>query len=146
MNCSISTVVSATDLTPLDVANALAGLPFIGWRRSADRCRKWKEEPEGLSFGIFRILLRIVRANVRRSDLMRDADKFLEAKSPIGNKFALADLRENRYYLRRSIAAVLEQGTKRVDLAAAISREYWKRKSHPTAVDRAFAEEERIVK
>ncbi len=133
-------------LTPLDVANALAGLPFIGWRRSADRCRKWKEEPEGISFGIFRILLRIVRANVRRSDLMRDADKFIEAKSPIGNKFALADLRENRYYLRRSIAAVLEQGTKRVDLTAAISREYWKRKSHPTAVDRAFAEEERIVK
>jgi len=133
-------------LTPLDVANALAGLPFIGWRRSADRCRKWKEEPEGLSFGIFRILERIVRANARRSDLMRDADKFLEAKRPTGNKFALADLRENRYYLRRSIAAVVEQGTRRADLAAAISREYWKRKSHPTAVDRAFAEEERIVK
>jgi hypothetical protein len=133
-------------LTPLDVANALAGLPFICWRRSADRCRKWKEEPEGLSFGIFRILLRIVRANVRRSDLMRDADKFLEAKGPTGNKFALADLRENRYYLRRAITAVLEQGTRRAHLAASISREYWKRKSHPTAVDRAFAEEERIVK
>lgn len=133
-------------LTPLDVANALAGLPFIGWRRSADRCRKWKEEREGLSFGIFRILLRIVRANVRRSDLMRDADKFLEAKSGTGNKFALADLRENRYYLRRSITAVLEQGTRRADLAAAISREYWKRKSRPTVIDRAFAEEERIVK
>ncbi|MGP0021257.1 MAG: hypothetical protein ACLPHP_21995 [Candidatus Sulfotelmatobacter sp.] len=133
-------------LTPLDIANALAGLPFICWRRSADRCRKWKGEPEGLSFGIFRILLRVVKANVRRSDLMRDADKFLEAKRPTGNKFALADLRENRYYLRRSIAAVLEQGMRRADLAAAISREYWKRKSHPTAVDRAFAEEEKIVK
>jgi hypothetical protein len=133
-------------LRPLYVANALAGLPFICWRRSADRCRKWKEEPEGLSFGIFRILLRIVRANVRRSDLMRDADKFLEAKRPIGNKFALADLRENRYYLRRAITAVLEQGTRRAQLAGSISREYWKRKSHPTAVDRAFAEEERIVK
>lgn len=133
-------------LTPLNLANALAGLPFMGWRRSADRCRKWKEDPGGLSFEIFRILLRIVRANVRRSDLMRDADEFLEAKRSTGNKFALADLREHRYYLRRSIAAVLEQGTKRADLAAAISREYWKRKSNPSAVDRAFAGEERIVK
>jgi hypothetical protein len=134
-------------LTPLDIANALAGIPFICWRRSADRCRKWKEDPAGgLSFEIFRILLRIVRANVRRSDLMRDADKFLEAKSPIGNNFALTDLRENRYYLRRSIGAALEQGTRRAHLVAAISREYWKRKSSPTAIDHAFAEEERIVK
>ena len=133
-------------LTPLDVANALAGLPFIGWRRSVDRCRKWKEDSGGLSFEIFRILQRIIRANVRRSDLLRDADNLLEANHPAGEKFALADLRENRYYLRRSVAAVLEQGTKRADLAAAISREYWKRKSNPTVVDRAFAEEERIVK
>ena len=133
-------------LRPLNVANALAGLPFMGWRRSADRCRKWKEDSGGLSFEIFRILQRIVDANVRRSDLMRDADEFLEAKRPAGKRFALADLRENRYYLRRSIKAVLGQGTRRPQLAAAISREYWKRKSNPTVVDRAFSEEERIMK
>lgn len=133
-------------LKPLEAANALAGLPFICWRRSAERCRKWKEDSGGLSFEIFRILQRIVSANARRSDLIKDADKFLESKRPPGAKFALADLRENRYYLRRSIRSVLEQGTRRSELAAAISREYWKRKSQPDAVDRAFAAEERIKK
>jgi hypothetical protein len=133
-------------LNPLNVANALAGLPFIGCRQSAKRCRKWPEESGGLSYEIFRILQRIVRANIRRSDLIRDADKWLEAPRPNGKAFAIADLRENRYYLRRSISAVLKQDMRRTQLVGAISREYWKRKSNPSAIDRAFAEEERIVK
>jgi hypothetical protein len=102
-----------------------------------------------LSYGIFRILQRIVSANVRRSDLVRDADKWLEAPGPVGKgwkAFAVADLRQNRYYLRRAISAVLKEGTIRARLPGAISKEYWRRKSNPTAVDRAFAEEERIVK
>jgi hypothetical protein len=99
-----------------------------------------------LSYEIFRILQRIVRANVRRSDLIRDADNWLEARRSNGKAFAIADLRENRYYLRRSISAVLKQDMTRAQLPGAISREYWKRKSNPSAIDRAFAEEERIVK
>jgi hypothetical protein len=133
-------------LNPLNVANALAGLPFIGCRQSATRCLKWPEDSGGLSYGIFGILEKIVNGNVRRSDLVRNADEWLEARFPKGNKYAIADLRENRYYLRRSIRFVLEQGTNRARLPGAISREYWKRKSNPTALDRAFAEDERIVK
>jgi hypothetical protein len=133
-------------LNPFNVAKALAGLPFIGCRQSAKRCRKWPENSGGLSYGIFCILKQIVNANVRRSDLIGDADKWLEARFPRGNKYAITDLRENHYYLRRSIRAVLEQHTKRARLPGAISREYWKRKSNPTALDRAFAEDERIVK
>lgn len=133
-------------LNPLNVANALAGLPFIGCRRSASRCRKWKEDSGGLSFEIFRIFQRIVGANVRRSDLVRDAERLLRAQRASGKPFALADLREHWYYLRRSMTAALEEGTARAHLPAAISREYWKRKSNPSAIDRAFAEEERIVK
>jgi len=132
-------------LTPFNVANALAGLPFIGCRHSAKRCRKWPEDSSGLSYGIFRILQRIVRANVRRADLSRNTEKWLRSRRPGGERFAIADLRENWYYLRRSISAVLEQSTSRAQLPAAISREYWQRKSTPSAIDRAFAEEERIV-
>jgi hypothetical protein len=132
-------------LNPFNVAKALAGLPFIGCRQSAKRCRKWPEDSAGLSYGIFCILKQIVNANVRRSDLIGDADEWLEMRVPKGNKYAIADLRENRYYLRRSIRAVLEQRTNRARLPGAISREYWKRKSNPTALDRAFAGDERIV-
>jgi len=135
-------------LNPLNVANALAGLPFIGCRHSIKRCRKWPEGTGGLSYGIYCILERIVSANVRRSDLIKDADKLLEANRPIGKAwkaFAIADLRKNRYYLRRSISAALDQGIGRARLAGVISKEYWKRKSNPSALDRAFAEDESIV-
>ena len=110
-------------LTPLNVANAVAGLPFIGCRHSTRRCRQWPEDSDGLSYGIFRILERIVSDNVRRSDLLRDTDKWLEARRPKGNAYAIADLRENRYYLRRSIRAALEQGPE----SRSIARCYFER-------------------
>lgn len=133
------------ELTPLNVANALAGLPFIGCRQSVRRCKKWPDDSSGLSYGIFQILDRIISNSARRSDLVRDAERWLRARRPNGKAFAIADLREHWYYLRRSISSVLEQGTTRAHLAGAISRDYWKRKSSPSAIDRAFAEEERIV-
>jgi hypothetical protein len=109
------------------------------------RCKKWPDDSGGLSYGIFQILERIISTNARRPDLVRDAERWLRARRPNGKAFAIADLREHWYYLRRSISSVLEQGTTRAQLAAAISREYWKRKSSPSAIDRAFADEEKIA-
>jgi hypothetical protein len=131
-------------LNPLNVANALAGLPFIGCRHSIKRCRKWPDNSGGLSYGIYRILQRIGSGNIRRSELIRDAERFLRGRHP-GKSFAIPDLREHWYYLRRSISVVLQQGIPMSRLASAISREYWKRKLNPNAVDRAFSTDERIV-
>jgi len=132
-------------LNPLNIANALAGLPFIGCRQSVRRCKKWPDDPTGLSYGIFQIFEKIISTNARRGDLERDAERWLRTRHPKGNAFAIADLREHWYYIRRSITTVLEQDTLRPRLAAAISREYWKRKSNPSAIDLAFAEDEKIV-
>ena len=131
-------------LIPLNVANALSGLPFIGCRHSVRRCRKFHGEVTGgLSYEIFNIIRKIVRANVRRSELIRDAQKWIrKLHSP--KSFGILDLRQNWYYFRRAISAVLDQGMSRALLPSAISQEYWRRKSNQTPLDRAFAEEERI--
>jgi hypothetical protein len=131
-------------LDPLNLANALAGLPLIGCRHSIKRCRRFHGEVTGgLSFQIFNIIRRLVEGNVRRSNLIRDAERWLRNwRSP--KSFGISDLRQNWYYFRRAIKAVLDQGTSRTLLPSAISREYWRRKSNPTVVDRAFAAEERI--
>jgi len=134
-------------LTPLNLANALAGLPYIGWRQSAARCRKHPSTQEnGQSIQIFKAIERIVRSGVRRSDLIKHAETWLrdrKTKKSLGP----TELRKKWYYLRWSIKTVLE-AEPRVpsrSLPFAITREYWKRTSRPSNVDPLFEEEERIV-
>ena len=132
-------------LTPLNVANALAGLPFVGWRRSAKRCQKWPAAGVGgLSYQIFEIIRRIVQASTRRSALITDAENWLRSRRSTESS-GISDLQQNWYYLRRSIKAALDDRTSRSQLPSLISQEYWRRKSNPSPVDWAFAEEERIV-
>jgi hypothetical protein len=133
-------------LNPVNVANALAGLPFIGCRQSVKRCRKWPADGSGgLSYQIFQILRRIVQANTRRPDLIKDAERWLRSRRAAESS-GVSELQLHWYYLRRSIKTALDQNTSRPQLPAAISREYWRRKSHPSAIDRAFAEEEQILR
>ena len=135
-------------LTPLNIANALAGLPHIGWRQSTNRCRtKAAVGVDGKSIQVFRTIERIVRSSVRRVDLIRHAEKWLRSQKGKKKSLGVSELQEKWYYLRWSIKAVIE-AVPRVqtrDLPYAIAREYRKRISRPSNVDLLFEEEERIV-
>jgi hypothetical protein len=134
-------------LTPLNLANAVAGLPYIGWRQSAARCRKHPSTQEnGQSIQIFKAIEHIVRSCVRRSDLIKHAETSLRDRKT-KRSLGATELRKKWYYLRWSIKTVLE-AEPRVSsrsLPFAITREYWKRTSRPSNVDALFEEEERIV-
>jgi hypothetical protein len=133
-------------LTPLHIANALAGLPYIGWRRSAKRCRK--QVCPGVNGGamqVFNTIRRIVRSCKQRSELIEHAERWLRAqRSP--NNFGTSELRANWYYLRWSIKTTLEASPLVFsrDLPYAIAREYNRRRYHPSNTDLLFAEEESI--
>jgi hypothetical protein len=134
-------------LTPLNIANALAGLPYIGWRQSALRCKKHPPVgSNGLSMQIFNVIRRIADSCTRRSDLIGHAQRWLKDKK---NRKSLGaeELRKKFYYLRWAIKAVLE-AEKRVtarELPFAITREYWRRVNRSSNVDLLFEEEERIA-
>jgi hypothetical protein len=134
-------------LTPMNMANALAGLPYIGWRQSTTRCKKHpSNRGEGQSFQIFKTIERIVRSCVRRSNLVGHAEKWLRDKKT-RNSLGVAELRKKWYYLRWSIKTVLDVDPRvpTRNLPFAITREYWKRANRPSNVDALFEEEERIV-
>lgn len=134
-------------LEPMNIANALAGLPYIGWRQSATRCKKHPStHGEGQSIQIFRTIERIVRSCVRRSDLAGHAEKYLRDKK-IKKSLGASELRKKWYYLRWSIKTVLDADPRvsTRNLPFAITREYWRRTSRPSNVDALFEEEERIV-
>lgn len=134
-------------LEPLNLANALAGLPYIGWRQSIKRCQPHPAPgADGQSMQVFRTIDRIVRSNVRRADLEGHAERYLKSQRGKQRTLGVTKLREKWYYLRWSIKTVLEAEPRVVsrELPFAITREYWKRVSRPSNVDLLFEEEERI--
>lgn len=132
-------------LTPLSTANALAGLPFIGWRQSVKRCKKWKRTAvKSLTHEVFEVIQRIVASNIRRAELVSHAERWLRNQRSTGWD-AVAELRRHWYYLSRAIRVVLEQKVPRRKLSFSIPSEYWKRKNQPSPVDSAFYEDESIV-
>jgi hypothetical protein len=134
-------------VTPLNIANALAGLPYIGWRQSANRCKKHPAPGlNGQSIQVFKTIDRIVRSNVRRSDLLAHAERWLRSQKD-KNSLGISVLHEKWYYLRWAIKTVLEADPRvqTRDLQFAVAREYWKRVGRPSNVDQLFEEEERIV-
>jgi hypothetical protein len=134
-------------LTPINLANSLAGLPYIGWRQSMTRCKKQPStHGEGQSIQIFRTIERIVQSCVRRSDLAEQAEKYLRDKKT-KKSLGVSELRKKWYYLRWSIKTVLDADPRvsTRNLPFAITREYWKRTTRPSNVDALFEEEERIV-
>lgn len=134
-------------LTPVNIANALAGLPHIGWRQSALRCKKYPPEgSNGLSIQIFTAIRRIADSCPRRSELISHSQQWLRDKK---NRKSLGaeELRKKFYYLRWAIKAVLETKTRVTskELPFVIAREYWDRIKHISNVDLLFEEEDQIV-
>jgi hypothetical protein len=132
-------------LTPKNTGDALAGVPEIGWRQSAKRCKK--EPCVGLGGGsmqVFETIRRIVQSCARKPDLLRHAERWLRAQRRT-KSFGTSELQTNWYYLRLAIKASLEASIRSRDLPFAITREYEKRRYHPSNPDVVFAEEERIV-
>src|SRR5579859_714345 len=135
-------------LTPLNIANALAGVPYIGWRQSANRCGKLAaQNANGQAIQIFMAIERTVRSSVRRANLIKEAEKWLRAQRGKKKNLGVSALQEKWFYLRWAIKTVIEADPRvqTRELPFAIAREYWKRVSRPSNIDRLFEEEERIV-
>jgi len=134
-------------LTPLNIANAIAGLPYMGWRQSVKRSRPHK--PLGANGGaiqIFNTIRRIVQSCPRKSELVQHAQQWLEHPVHVSQKsYGVSELRRDWYYLRSSIKAVLEAGTRTRELPYAIAREYEDRKAKASNVDRLLEEGHRIA-
>jgi hypothetical protein len=130
----------------LNTANAIAGLPYMGWRQSVKRSQPHK--PLGANGGaiqIFNTIRRIVQSCPRKSEMVQHARQWLEHPVYVSQKsYGVTELRRDWYYLRSSIKTVLEAGTRTRELPYAIAREYADRKIKATNVDRLLEEGHRI--
>ena len=132
------------ELTPVNVAQALAGLPVIGWRQSFKRCLGRKAAgANGGAIQIFNTIQRVVQSCIRKSELAKHAESWLKTQNPT-KSYAVAELRKDFFYLRWSIKVALEDSARRRDLPYVIAKEYWKRKGAASNLDALFAEEEAL--
>ncbi len=131
-------------LTAVNTANALAGLPFIGWRQSSLRCAQQQAQgANGGAMQVFDTIRRIVASRTRKSLLVDHAGQWL--KSQRGSKsFGVTELKKNFYYFRAAIEMVLKSNPRGRDLPYAIAKEYWERKNHISNIDILFAEDEAL--
>lgn len=132
-------------LTPERIANALAGLPFIGWRQSAKRCVKRRcENANGLNYRVCRFIGQIVASRPWQTDLIEHARKIIHGKRS-SDSHVTSDLRRNWPSLQGAIQTVLNTEHERTARAYKVASEYFRRVSQPTSIDPLIAEIKSIV-
>lgn len=132
-------------MNPLKIANALAGLPRIGCRRSSLRCAPWQcPNSGGHLYGLFQEISRIVDSWNWDTDLKARAQRWLKAKRRLVSRATLT-LRDDWYYLGPSIEIAMKRRCSREELPFRITREYLRRKRSRTPEDRLLEVGDRIV-
>jgi len=132
-------------LTPERIANALAGLPFIGWRQSAKKFVKRRcENANGLNYRVHRFIGQIVASRPWQTDLIEHARKMTYRKRQSDSQVA-SDLQRNWPSLEAAIETVLNTDHERTARVYRIASEYFRRVSQPTNIDPIIAEIKRIV-
>ena len=129
-------------IDPTSAANALAGLPCIGYRRSIDRCREtdYDREPR-LPFQVFEEIGRIVRS--RKQNIIHDAEAWLRAKP---GSSSIDELCRNWRHFRNALAAVSRARPHPKDRHYRIAAEYFQRVRTRSPMEKVLAEEERIIR
>ena len=131
---------------PFNTANALAGLPYIGWRQSMKRCLDWKLDDLGSGRqSVIETMASIVKSCGSRTKLIDRTEQRLRDRLT-GNSRVISDLAENWYYLRESLKRTSrEKGISTKELPYRIAQIYYRMKMNPSPADIVLAEEMRIV-
>jgi hypothetical protein len=136
-------------LNPVNLANALAGLPYIGYRHSINRCRQWNCDEPGGPYQVFKVLCKVIASRRRGIDLIRHAKQWLRValvrRKGHSDSNAINELCRNWYYLQRSITPVVSAKPHPRALPYRLTSEYFKRLGNRSSVDLLFEEDEQIV-
>ena len=95
--------------TPLNFANAMAGLPSIHWRQSMNRCQQFEDgSHERFTYRRFLIVTAVIKTSAKCADdaVERMRTRLVKAKSR--DVVTLNGLAENWHFLRLAIRSVFE--------------------------------------
>ena len=133
--------------TPLNFANAMAGLPFIGWRQSDERCSDHTPMPKsshGIVYQRFAIVAKVVALPASSVEEVIQKMRAHLLNEATHKDFACEELRENWHYLQCAIESEYAKKTSPRAMPYRIFAEYQRRSSAPSAFDLFLKEEKRL--
>jgi len=130
-------------LTPLNLANAVAGLPYMGWRRSVSRSKKAPSKiANGTMYQIFKAIRYLVTNANRNSEnelIMSFHDGILSL--PSRYQLPKTELAKNWFSLRRAIRQAYRNDPLPKALICEIAKRYFKLIHSQTHVEMVLTEQ-----
>jgi hypothetical protein len=135
------------ELTPLNLANATAGLPYMGWRQSMRRSSRTQSViANGLNYQIFKAIRYLATAaNKKTQDTL--VRSFHENIPLLPSRYSLprAELAESWLYLERALHQSYRIKPHLKALPFEITKRYFKQIQSQSQVDIVLAQQAKIV-
>jgi hypothetical protein len=132
-------------LNPLNFANAMAGLPFIGWRQSHKRCKDHKPESSaGIVYQRFLIVDKVVAQPAASAEEVVQKMRAHLLDKATHKDFAYEELREYWHHLKCAIESVYAKRLQPGALPYRIFAEYQRRTGARSARDIFLEEKNRL--
>lgn len=134
------------ELTPLSLANATAGLPYMSWRRSMDRCRTCESKMANrLMFQVFKAIRYMMKTASAKD--AKELITFFRASVlmlPSRHRLAKTKLASDWWYLERAIRQAVRSKVDSEHLHFEIFKHYAKGIRHQSQMDRISAEHSKL--
>jgi len=133
------------ELNPLYLANAAAGLPYMVWRRSMQRCNRSKPE-ESLWYQIFKAIRYLSRGAYLKTE-QNFITEFIAGIGSIPHKYerAKVKLAEDRWFIESAARQSWKMKLHPNDLAFEIMKRYAKQLRTSTPIQTLLAQQSRLV-
>jgi hypothetical protein len=134
------------ELNPLNLANAAAGLPYMGWRQSMRRSSKSRSIcANGLAYQVFRSIRYIVaKANKRTEEVLVAHFRTSIPLLPRRYRLAKTELAEKWFFCERALRAACRAKPHPKSLPFEITKHYFKETQVQTHTDIFLAERARL--
>jgi hypothetical protein len=97
-------------LVPLNFANAMAGLPYMRWRQSLNRCQRISRNiTETILYEQFKLIRRAIDGLPVSCERFQDSLRsiLMNTHRDGRHNYAIQELKENWYYVTRAIEAAI---------------------------------------
>ncbi len=130
---------------PVNLANAIAGLPEMGWRQSSKRCSKHRVRlQDGAIYWLFKVIRHAASGleptHVPLKEVVRE--KLQERKKKVD--YRALEAKKAWYHLYRAIDAVVEERHHPGALPYRVIAKYQQNRQHRNSVDSFLEEEEQL--